>query len=321
MARPLNNPKKQKSNKLSPISLGYLSKSGSWKSSHTVRLRILFDTGCEGTLISHKVSNGLKMTESDPIKWVTKAGTFTSDSRCQLELKLPAFHENKVIHWEAFVEPTSNDLGKYDLIIGRDLMHEIGLDILFSKEKMVWDNASVSMQHSSFLDEDRWVDLLENELMQSHDPITTDAERIQQIIDAKYSKADLDQLVKELTHLKPIERDMLLKLLLKFEHLFDGSLGTWNTEPVDLHLKDPNAPPFHARPYPVPQSEERKLREEVKRLVEKGVLRRINHSEWASPMFTILKPDGTLRSLADLREINKRIRRTPYPLPRITEIL
>ncbi len=200
-------------------------------------------------------------------------------------------------------------------------MHEIGLDILFSEEKMVWDNASVSMQHSSFLDEDRWVDLLENELMQSHDPITTDAERIQQIIDAKYSKADLDQLVKELTHLKPVEREMLLKLLLKFEHLFDGSLGTWNTEPVDLHLKDPNAPPFHARPYPVPQSEERKLREEVKRLVEKGVLRRINRSEWASPMFTILKPDGTLRSLADLREINKRIRRTPYPLPRITEIL
>ncbi len=84
-----------------------------------------------------------------------------------MKLKLPAFHENKVINWSAYVEPSSNDLGKYDLIIGRDLMHEIGLDILFSEEKMVWDNALVSMQHPSFLDEERWVDLLEMNLCKS----------------------------------------------------------------------------------------------------------------------------------------------------------
>ena len=238
-----------------------------------------------------------------------------------MKLKLPAFHENKVINWSAYVEPSSNDLGKYDLIIGRDLMHEIGLDILFSEEKMVWDNALVSMQHPSFLDEERWVDLLENELMQAHDPITTDAERIQQIIDSKYCKADLDQLVSKLTHLEPEQRQKLLKLLIKFEHCFDGTLGAWNTEPVDLQLKDPNAPPYHARPYPVPHSEEAKLKDECRRMCEAGVLRRINDSEWASPMFTMLKPDGSLRTLADLREINKRIRRTPYPLPKITEIL
>ena len=66
-------------------------------------------------------------------------------------MKLPAFHENKVINWDAYVEPTTNDLGKYDLIIGKDLMHELGFDILFSEEKMVWDNTSVMMQHPSIL--------------------------------------------------------------------------------------------------------------------------------------------------------------------------
>ena len=50
-------------------------------------------------------------------------------------------------------------------------------------------------------------------------------------------------------------------------------------------------------------------------------MRKINDSEWASPMFTISKPDGTLRSLADLREINKRIKRKPFPLPKITDML
>jgi hypothetical protein len=38
-------------------------------------------------------------------------------------------------------------------------------------------------------------------------------------------------------------------------------------------------------------------------------------------MFTILEPDGSLRSLADLREVNKVIKRKPFPLPKITDML
>jgi hypothetical protein len=38
-------------------------------------------------------------------------------------------------------------------------------------------------------------------------------------------------------------------------------------------------------------------------------------------MFTIAKPDKTLRSLADLRELNKRIKRKPFPIPNINDLL
>jgi len=98
-------------------------------------------------------------------------------------------------------------------------------------------------------------------------------------------------------------------------------VGTWNTEPVDLVLKDTTAAPYHAKPYPVPYSQEQKLQEEVDRLCKQGILRKINRSEWACPMFTISKPDGSLRSLADLRELNKRIRRHPFPIPKIQDML
>ena len=86
-------------------------------------------------------------------------------------------------------------------------------------------------------------------------------------------------------------------------------------------MKDPNVKPYHAKPYPVPHSQERKLKDEIKRLCDYGVLRKTNRSEWACPMFTISKPDGSLRSLADLREVNKVIKRTPFPLPKITDML
>ena len=56
-------------------------------------------------------------------------------------------------------------------------------------------------------------------------------------------------------------------------------------------------------------------------MVEWNILKKINDSEWAAPMFTISKPDGTLRSLADFRELNKRIKRKPFPIPKIHDML
>ena len=50
-------------------------------------------------------------------------------------------------------------------------------------------------------------------------------------------------------------------------------------------------------------------------------MRKVNRSEWGSPAFTIIKKDGTLRSIADLRELNKRIKRKPFPIPKIQDIL
>ena len=50
-------------------------------------------------------------------------------------------------------------------------------------------------------------------------------------------------------------------------------------------------------------------------------MRKVNRSEWAAPMFTIKKPDGTLRSLTDFRELNKRIKRKPFPIPKIQDML
>ena len=93
----------------------------------------------------------------------------------------------------------------YDMIVGRDLMPEIGLDILFSTQEIVWDNASVPMQSIDKLS-DYKIDQFELELMFAHDPVTTDAERIQNITDAKYSKADLQEVSSECDALEPAER-------------------------------------------------------------------------------------------------------------------
>ena len=75
----------------------------------------------------------------------------------------------------------------------------------------------------------------------------------------------------------------------------------------------------HSKPYPVPHFKEKKLKDEAQKLLKYGVLRKVNRSEWGSPMFTIVKPNGSLRSLADLRELNTQIKREPYLLPKIND--
>jgi hypothetical protein len=45
----------------------------------------------------------------------------------------------------------------------------------------------------------------------------------------------------------------------QYGYLFEGTLGTWNTDPIDIELKEPDCKPYHAKPHPVPYSQEQKL--------------------------------------------------------------
>jgi hypothetical protein len=123
------------------------------------------------------------------------------------------------------------------------------------------------------------IDDFEDEIFSMHDPTTTDAARIQEIMDVKYAPADINEMVSKCDHLTSNEKSNLKMLLKKFESLFNGTLGTWDTQPIDLELKDPEAKPYHARPYPVPQSQEAKLKSEIERLVSYVVLQKVNRSE------------------------------------------
>ena len=85
---------------------------------------------------------------------------------------------------------------------------------------------------------------------------------------------------------------MLMKLLQKYESLFDGTLGEWNLPPVDLELKE-GTEPFCSRAFPVPKIHEETLRKEIARLIEIGVLIEDSDSEVVVQIVIFLK-DNTL---------------------------
>ena len=81
------------------------------------------------------------------------------------------------------------------------------------------------------------------------------------------------------------------------------------------------AKPYHAKPFPIPKSLEEATKKECERLCKIGVLRKINRSEWAAPTVIRPKKNKRVRFLSDFWELNKRIKRKPFPLPKIQDLL
>ncbi len=157
---------------------------------------------------------------------------------------LPKFHKHRVVEWEVYVDDSKSNVSVYDMIIGRDLMEAIGLDLLISENLMRWDNATVPRRDSSWF-EGTTPNPFRNDLFSMHDPVTSEEERIQRILDIKYVPADLDKIVQGSTHLLEEDQKALRDILAKYEDIFDGSFSTWITKPIELELC-PEAKPYHA---------------------------------------------------------------------------
>jgi hypothetical protein len=111
-----------------------------------------------------------------------------------------------------------------------------------------------------------------------------------EIMDAKYKKTDVVEVVKRLTHLNIHQKADLFQVLQENDKIFNGTLGVYPHKKVHIDI-DPNAKPVHSRPYPVPQIHLITFKKELDHFVRIGVLEAQQESEWASPSFIIPKKD------------------------------
>ena len=134
------------------------------------------------------------------------------------------------------------------------------------------------------------------------------------ILDAgRAGEPNLKELVGGYDHLNQPQKDKLLALLMKYQELFDGKLGLWDTEPVSLEIKL-DAKPYHGKAFPVPQIHKEKFKQEIDTLVDLGVLEKDSSSQWAAPSFTQPKKNpNELRFLSDFRQLNKKMVKKALP--------
>ena len=140
-------------------------------------------------------------------------------------------------------------------------MSELGITLDFKDQTMTWDDSTINMK-----DPESLPDLVDpvNDSFWSNDLYETEAlqeapTHLQKILNVKYTPADLNAVVQACRHLTEDEKSQLHALHHKYEHLLDGTLGTWNNEPYNIELKE-GAKPYHSRPFPVPKIHEHTLK-------------------------------------------------------------
>lgn len=211
-----------------------------------VKCKTLVDSGASGTVLKWAKARHFKIETLDTSHSLTTVmGNIKNIKYARIKFKLPQFSPTLTVEWNADVLEDMSNL-PYDMIIGRDVMTELNLDVLASDATVTMNDIKIpwiprgSKTSSLFHVEEQ-----EN----SEDA----GDRIRRILDAKYAPADLMKVVAE-TGLESSQQKDLLDLLNKYRDLFDGTLGTFNMEPYDIQLVE-GAKPYHLkRAYTVPQA-------------------------------------------------------------------
>ena len=102
------------------------------KSKEVFTLKALLDSGATGTIVKSKYVKHMKRHKCPATQWETQNGTFTTNSKAEIEFLIPELNAQRLIN--TYVHDTSSEMS-YDMIIGQDLMQELGIDLLILQKQ------------------------------------------------------------------------------------------------------------------------------------------------------------------------------------------
>ena len=109
--------------------------------------------------------------------------------------------------------------------------------------------------------------------------------------------------------------DPLNTLMRKHRALFTNELRTVEPYKASLHLQ-PAVTPWFFKPRSVPFAIRDAISKELDHLEQQGIIKKVTHSKWATPIVPVPKKDGRYRICGDYKvTINQALEVDQYPLP------
>ena len=226
----------------------------------------LLDTGSTASFIHHKLIPRKYWRKCCESPFETKGGEFHVKHVVAVDLMLPELSTTRTVRWTFYINPS--DKPQFGILLGSNFLEQNQFDISYSKQSIEWDGTIASMHAETLPELNNALHFIregdENDPNTS-EPVKATARRATKILDAKYEKADLEEVVNKITTLNSKQKKALLKLLRKFESLFDGTLGDFDCAPADIELKPGHDQPYHARTaFSVPRIHRQTLHKENK---------------------------------------------------------
>jgi hypothetical protein len=212
---------------------------------------VLLDSGSDGDLIFIDKDKTMLLPSAKrlvPQSWNTLNGRFQTTRKAEIELNFFEYSDSKrYLAAPDIVEYKQINRPQYDIILGVNTMKEYGIILDFKDKIITVDEVKLPMRNINYLQGSRTIRALRpNHSLVMEPQSTQDAiKHVTWILDAKYQKADLQSIIKDICkHLSADQQKKLLQLLTKYESLFDGTLGDRKTKPVSFQLKE-GVSPYH----------------------------------------------------------------------------
>ncbi|GAB0086428.1 uncharacterized protein DMENIID0001_004900 [Sergentomyia squamirostris] len=110
-------------------------------------------------------------------------------------------------------------------------------------------------------------------------------------------------------------------VLEKHKRVFREELGAHTSKPVHIQLKE-NAQPVFMKHRQEPMARREAVGDAIDEMVRLQCWEPVQYSEWATPICSVQKPDGSWRICGDYRAtVNSATMKNAYPLPTAAEIL
>ena len=85
---------------------------------------------------------------------------------------------------------------------------------------------------------------------------------------------------------------------------------------------DKNKTPYHAKPYRIPVAHTPMMKTAIKEMCKNNALEEYNGDiEWVEQTFGVPKENDGVRIVTDFRKLNEAIKRNPWPIPIIQDML
>ena len=192
----------------------------------TQPIQCLLDTGCSKSIILKKFTKSKQQTKQckeDQVQYATWGGSFDTHCKASVGFRLVEFEQRgkQTVEHKFQVDGTKYPKGKepkYDMVIGSNLLWKMSMIINFKNETLDWDGDKIPLKINGTIQDKDVCKMLYS--MHTNAPIIQEAEeRAEQILDANYSKVNIDNMVDKLQ----IDKDLkgkLKKTLKKFPTLF-----------------------------------------------------------------------------------------------------
>eukprot|EP00057_Strongylocentrotus_purpuratus_P000907 XP_001186509.2 PREDICTED: uncharacterized protein LOC754648 [Strongylocentrotus purpuratus] len=113
-------------------------------------------------------------------------------------------------------------------------------------------------------------------------------------------------------HLDDKQREEVNSLLREYEEVLTDMPGLTNLGKHDIKLV--HKEPIKSKPYPLPHALRGKVKEEVQKMIDVGIVES-SSSPYASPVVMVKKKDGTIRFCCDYRKLNQVTVTDAEPIP------